>query len=120
MKIYTSYFAKLGKVKNPISICAKAPDWYKGSQYKTLAPKHGFFKDYKEGKIGIAGYTKQFNSLVLSPLIQSKVVEDLQSFYPDADEITLLCYEKPNDFCHRHLVADWLSSAGFVVEEKDV
>ena len=21
----------------------------------------------------------------------------------------LLCYEKPSDFCHRHLVADWIN-----------
>ena len=44
--IYTSYFAKLNKLPNniiPISICGKAPDWYKGLQYKKLAPKYDFF-----------------------------------------------------------------------------
>ena len=24
-------------------------------------------------------------------------------------DIALVCYEKPGDFCHRHLVADWLN-----------
>ena len=23
-------------------------------------------------------------------------------------DIALVCYEKPGDFCHRHLVASWL------------
>ena len=46
--IYTSYFAKLNKLPEyviPISICGKAPDWYKGLQYKKLAPKWKFFKE---------------------------------------------------------------------------
>ena len=40
-KIYTSYFANLKNLPDnvcPISICGKAPDWYKGLQYKKLAP----------------------------------------------------------------------------------
>lgn len=28
-----------------------------------------------------------------------------------------MCYEKSEDFCHRHLVAEWLTGAGFPVEE---
>ncbi len=50
-KIYTSYFANLRNLPDnvcPISICGKAPDWYKGIQYKALAPKYWFFKKYKE------------------------------------------------------------------------
>ena len=41
--IYTSYFAKLNKLPNniiPISICAKPPHFYKGLQYKKLAPTY--------------------------------------------------------------------------------
>lgn len=44
--IFTSYFGKLSKLPPgiiPISICGKAPDWYKGLQYKKLAPKYQFF-----------------------------------------------------------------------------
>ena len=33
------------------------------------------------------------------------------------NEIAIICYEKPFDFCHRHLVADWLQNRGFDVEE---
>ena len=36
-----------------------------------------------------------------------------------SDDIALICYEKPSDFCHRHLVADWLIERGFDVEEYD-
>ena len=40
--IYTSYFTKLEQLPKSIisiSICGKAPDWYKGLQYKKLVPK---------------------------------------------------------------------------------
>lgn len=31
--------------------------------------------------------------------------------------IVLVCYEKPADFCHRHLVADWMKQHGIQMEE---
>lgn len=50
--IYTNYFAKLKELERhnivPISICSKVPDWYKGLQYKKLAPKYDFFIKWKE------------------------------------------------------------------------
>ena len=32
-------------------------------------------------------------------------------------DFALVCYEKPSDFCHRHLVADWLNKNGYDCEE---
>ena len=49
--IYTSYFAKLSKLPaniTPIAICGKSPEWYKGIQYKKLAPKWSFFSVWKQ------------------------------------------------------------------------
>ena len=34
-----------------------------------------------------------------------------------SDQIILLCYEKPDDFCHRHLVAQWLTEHGYDTQE---
>lgn len=31
--------------------------------------------------------------------------------------ICLICYEKPADFCHRHLVAKWLNDNNFKCKE---
>ena len=31
--------------------------------------------------------------------------------------IALICYEKPTDFCHRHLVADWFNKNGIRCKE---
>lgn len=131
--IYTSYFAKLKSLPDnvtPISICAKAPNWYKGIQYKKLAPKYGFFMKWKEDHDNDY-YIERFNLEVLEPLNITSVLDDLQVSLPEEVKmkmqspvwrnkdwhIALVCYEKPTDFCHRRLVADWLVSNGISCEE---
>ena len=120
--IYTSYFAKLKDLPDniiPISICGKAPDWYKGLQYKKLAPKYGFFMKWKETHDNDY-YIKCYNEQVLNKLDAINVVRDLTyivSKDTTGEYICLVCYEKPGDFCHRHLVADWLSKNGFECKE---
>ena len=114
--IYTSYFARLKYVVNPISISGRAPDWFNGPQYKQLAPKYSFFKDYKDGKIDSKEYTILYKKEVLDKLNVSDVYTDLYHKY-DSANFTLLCYEKIGYFCHRQLVAEWLTENGFPTEE---
>ena len=118
--IYTTYFAKLKSLPEnvvPISICGKAPDWYKGLQYKKLAPKYGFFMEWKKTHDNDY-YIKCFNEQVLGELNARSVIEDLESLTGHyVSDIALICYEKPGDFCHRHLVADWLNENGFKCKE---
>lgn len=45
--MFTSYFAKNANNKNAVSISGKCPEWYKGKEYKKLAPKFWFFAKYK-------------------------------------------------------------------------
>lgn len=121
--IYTSYFAKLKDFPDniiPISICGKAPDWYKGLQYKKLAPKHDFFMKWKENHDNDY-YVKCYNEQVLSQLDPEKTAYELLITTSGAKkDVCLICYEKPSDFCHRHLVADWLNKNGIKCEELKV
>ncbi len=130
--IYTSYFAKLKSLPDniiPISICGKAPDWYKGLQYKKLAPKYDFFMKWKENHDNDY-YIKCFNEQVLNKLNAEQVVKELDNILlnetlsidyngdlKEVPRIALICYEKPSDFCHRRLVADWLNKNGFECKE---
>ena len=124
--IYTSYFAKLKSLPEniiPISICGKAPDWYKGLQYKKLAPKYGFFMEWKKNHDNDY-YIKCFSEQVLDKLNALTVMRDLIDLVNSTEdhigkEIALICYEKPSDFCHRHLVAEWLNSNGIQCKEWD-
>ena len=131
--IYTSYFAKLQSLPEniiPISICGKAPDWYKGLQYKKLAPKYDFFVKWKENHDNDY-YIKHFQNEVLDTLDVIKTLHELHLLLPDEIKldiqssiwnnsdyhIALVCYERPDDFCHRHLVAAWLNTNGFECKE---
>ena len=124
--IYTSYFAKLKSLPEniiPISICGKAPDWYKGLQYKKLAPKYGFFMEWKKNHDNDY-YIKCFSEQVLDKLNALTVMRDLIDLVNSTEdhigkEIALICYEKPSDFCHRHLVSKWLNSNGIKCKEWD-
>ena len=89
-----------------ISICGKAPDWYDGIQYKKVAPKYGFFQEWKKNHDNDF-YIKHFNSEVLETLKAEEVYKDLEKL-SNGNDCVLLCYEKSSDFCHRHLVANWL------------
>lgn len=116
--IYTSYFAKIKELENnniiPIAICSKVPGWYKGLQYKKLAPKYGFFMEWKKTHDN-GCYTGYFQSEVLKDLDVTSVLYDLVNMLNDRagrKDIALICYEKPTDFCHRHLVAGWLKENG--------
>lgn len=119
--IYTSYYANMKKISArfpnlvAISIAAKPPRGYDGLEYKKLAPKYDFFKKWKENHDN-EYYIREYNKQVLNTLNPKLVVEELYRISKNKD-IVLLCYEKPNDFCHRHLVADWLSENGYPVDE---
>lgn len=131
--IFTSYFAKIKKFPEnviPVAICAKVPDWYTGLRYSKLAPKYDALMKYKVDH-NEADYIKCFNSTTLADLDPSTVLGELQFlldiFYgiklddvlfehPDW-HVALVCYEKPSDFCHRHLVAKWLQTYGVDCKE---
>ena len=119
MIFYTSYFAKLKKLPDdvvPISICGKAPAWYNGLQYKVLAPTYNILMKYKNDH-DEAYYVEHFNSEVLGRIRAMDVVNAISRLSGGAKKVALICYEKPTDFCHRHLVAKWLKENGYSCEE---
>ena len=79
-----------------------------------------FFAKYKEDG-DEEHYDKCFNEEVLGILNAKEVIDELNNLASNMNEdyehICLLCYEKPEDFCHRHLVSDWLNKQGFKCEE---
>lgn len=123
----TSYFANMKNITNPIAICGWVPKFYTGPRYMKLAPKKEWFFKWKELK-NSGKYTDEemekmyielYDRTVLCFLNPNDVWNELCAIYPDAssDDITLICYERPGDFCHRNLVSKWLREAGFDIEE---
>ena len=100
----TSNFWNIDKnnIEIYVSIAGKSPDFYKGREYKKLAPKYWFFKKYKEDG-DEEFYTEHYYKEVLDKLSAKEVFREL------GENSVLLCWEKYDKFCHRHLVAEWLS-----------
>ena len=111
--MYTSYFGLQSKLLNSgytnlVSIAGKSPKFFNPSkniylkEYKILAPKYWWWKKWKDENLGEQYYIDMYYKTVLDKLNPFEVYKELGS------NAVLLCYEKPNEFCHRHIVADWL------------
>ena len=108
MKIYTSYYAKTrALIQNniiPISVSAITPKYLKGQinyYLSYIAPRYNMLRMSEEKYI--PEYTK-----LLSKLNPEKVIKDIESF-TGGEDCALMCYEKPEDFCHRQMIAKWLT-----------
>lgn len=118
MKIYTSYFAMMRNFPEniiPIAICAKPPTWYEGLVYKKLAPSYDILMQYKT-QPNEELYTQRFASEILNNLDFTIVMKELEQL-ANGKDIALMCFEKPDDFCHRKLVAKHIISLGYEVSE---
>lgn len=107
----TSYFAKYKGI-NAVSIALSTPNWYQNCKiYKKLAPSWELLKKYKQDK-DEEYYTECYYEEVLNKLDPQQVYTEL------GEDAVLLCWEKSGDFCHRHIVADWLEERlGIEVDE---
>jgi len=136
--IYTSYFANVKGVlgKKPhirfCSIAGKTPDWFlqydrdlglKSFKCKSLMPHYDWWKVWHdkfekdlESEESKSWYIDKYNETVLDMLSPQCTVKKLYEM-SDKYDVCLLCYETPDKFCHRHLVAEWLNSNGISCKE---
>lgn len=107
----TSYFAKYRNGAGGVSIALYPPRGFAGKRYKALAPPDWLLKRYKQAP-DEEQYTRDYKTHVLDKLDPKQVFKDLG---PDA---VLLCFEAPDKFCHRRLVARWLEKhLSIIVDE---
>lgn len=108
MRIYTSYFGNSKKLQQAgikvIGISLYPPRWFNGISLKQVAPTRSIL--FANGQTQ-EEYTRRYRSEVLSQ-------QDMQQFLKTVEQasggqdVALCCYEKPEDFCHRHILADWI------------
>nr|DAR63474.1 MAG TPA: protein of unknown function DUF488 [Caudoviricetes sp.] len=108
MRIYTSYFGNSKKLQQAgikvIGISLYPPRWFNGISLKQVAPTKSIL--FANGQTQ-EEYTRRYRSEVLSR-------QDIQQFLKTVEQasggqdVALCCYEKPEDFCHRHILADWI------------
>lgn len=119
-RIFTGYYGNFNNIEKygatPIRIARFAPRFNKAhAACLSLAPSAELLKGAKDGTITDADWKSQF-AAQLAALDQHEVVKELERLGNGRD-VVILCYEKPDEKCHRHYVADWLKKAGYPVTE---
>lgn len=116
MKIYTSYFAKSKELKEHgvtvISIARYSPRFVSCVSLKEVAPT----PEILSMKMNPIEYTRRYEKEVLAQLNIAHVLREI-SRLSDGHDVALCCYEKGGQFCHRHLLADYLREHGIPIEE---
>jgi DNA integrity scanning protein DisA with diadenylate cyclase activity len=111
MNLFTSSFARAGRLPDAVSISRGKPRWYDGRSFDLLAPSWEWIKNYQQGIWTWEKYVASYD-LMLSELDAANVVAAL------GENAVMCCFCKPQERCHRFLVADFIErETGLIVPE---
>lgn len=116
MKIYTSYFGNIRRLNESgifaICVAIGKPRYLNLPQMINVAPTRYMLSDacsYEE-------YLRLYDQ-ILARQNAYQVVKQIEALSGGRD-VALCCYEKPGDFCHRHILAKWITdNTGIEVKE---
>ena len=116
MRIYTSYFANYRRLNAAgikiICVAIGRPKFLQAPQMLNVAPTRYMVS----GPCGREEYLKLYDQ-ILARQNAHQVVKQIEMFSGGGD-VALCCYEKPGDFCHRHILAKWITdNTGIEVNE---
>ena len=107
MKIYTSYLGNIKRLKEagvmPVCISKWKPKFYQGAAMSSVAPTRYMLSD----ECSTEEYIKLYEG-ILTRLGANIIYNEIKSI-SKGNDVALICYEKPGDFCHRHLLSDFLN-----------
>jgi len=106
--IYTSYFANYRKFPDdfrPVAISLWLPMGFIGPQWIALAPEKALLNDYKGGVVSDEEYTERYIKMLV---LRRKLLKVELARVRDKN-LLLLCYERPEVFCHRHIAREFLN-----------
>jgi len=130
MKFWTSYY---GAMKNftddylcvAISLYVPIIEKENFKVAREFAPDADLLKDFKSGKETQDGYKRRYVEHLFKMFTPEKLkryIKEIEEKYSDKyDNMVFLCYEKPGDFCHRHIFAKILEIVcGIECKEIDI
>ena len=109
MDIYTAQYRYSGKDRLDITVKANS---YPGS---VLAPTWDMVRGLQAGTINQWDYTIKYYSLIAHRFYTAEATtrHAFNAFLTNYDPLTLVCFCKIGDFCHRVLAARMLQEMGF-------
>ena len=111
MKIYDDYFGNWKHWRSdaiPVSICRFPPKSWNGAQLLDVAPPEWLLEGVKTGNVNLDLYTKIYQQM-LRNVGRETILRKLEELSGGRD-VVLVCYEAPGDFCHRHLLKEFLEN----------
>lgn len=110
-KIYTSYYSRIGNfnptefIRIQISRYCPVPD-YIDLKFTDLYPSKELLQSAKDGVITNEEYTAEYLGQ-LEEVTFGKLQSQFNRLLKSKKDIVLFCYESPEKFCHRHILAGW-------------
>lgn len=104
-KIYTSYFSKASKIFPKwrlVSISITSAQVFDGYYARELNPSKELLWAYKGGEIDNQEYIEWYTKTILDNL-------DPFEIYDKYKGKVMCCWEKSGEFCHRHIVLNWIA-----------
>lgn len=106
--IETSCFSVYKNTPNGVAISRGVPKWFKGEKEVALCPSWALIKNTKMGQ---KEWVRAYYEEVLALLDPIQIAEKMEGK-------VMLCWEKPGEFCHRRVVAEWIEKeTGIIVPE---
>ncbi len=106
MALYTGRVTYVGFDKLDVTVKGQHPFG------RHFAPTWEMVREYRAGRLSQADYTTQYIQLLNA--IPKDIVKRLIKLAIVTD-ITLCCYEQPGEFCHRHLLYNWLMECPILI-----
>jgi len=106
--IWTSYFGNWRKFPSgyrQVSIARGVPNGIKSielSSFNCVRPTTILLSDFKDGLITKELYTQRY--------LKQLELLNIEDFLLSYDNSILLCYEKSDSFCHRHLLRRYINA----------
>lgn len=112
-RIYTSYFANWRNFPTDalaFGITRFKPSYWDKVNIENLAPSESLLRQYRNKQIDEYMFRRKYFQEIEDRGYTPKFVRDSLNEVAKGRDIILCCYEKPDDFCHRHLLAEWLGN----------
>lgn len=119
--IYTSYFGNLKNIDRSkykvVTICNSKPSFLRKDtlieDWGILGPRLSLLYDYKNNRVDENEYTQIYTDYILDNWEEF----DNKFKFKNLDNVIMLCYERPENFCHRHILRNILNSMNILCEE---
>lgn len=108
MSVYTSYFGMARRF--PKEKFIKTAVCYKSLRgigvWNSVVPDADLVFGMKRGEITKEYYEEQYYKMLLDR--KEQIASNIPYLKNGERDVVLLCYEKPEDWCHRHILARYL------------